>query len=110
MFTLPPTILWTFVTRDVEFLYSFGTFAVNEREPLLFMPDEDSIKYNNKTGKVELDFPEGLLLYQKFALVACDLGWFPFAILCWQVLIHKFWIACVLIIVKLLLLLMLIKF
>ena len=42
-------------------------------------PDEDSIRYNNKTGKVELDFHESLLLYQRFALGASIVLMVPIA-------------------------------
>ena len=51
-------------------------------------PNEDSIRYNNETGKVELDFPEGLLSYQKFALVGSIVLMAPIAtfgfILVWR--------------------------
>ena len=43
-------------------------------------PDEDSIEYFNDTGRVELGFPEGLVVYQKFALGASMVLMAPIAI------------------------------
>ena len=43
-------------------------------------PDEDSIRYNNETGKVELSFHESLLLYRRFALGASIVLMVPIAI------------------------------
>ena len=43
-------------------------------------PDEDSIEYFNETGKVDIGFPDVLLMYQKFALGASMVLMAPIAI------------------------------
>ena len=53
----------------------------------LIGPDEDTIRYDNKSAKVTLDFPSGLLLYQKLALSSSvfamvPIGFFAFMLVC----------------------------
>ena len=53
----------------------------------LIGPDEDSIRYDNESAKVTLDFPNGLVQYQKFALsssafIMVPIGVFAFMLVC----------------------------
>ena len=53
----------------------------------LIGPDEDTIRYDNESARVTLDFPSGLLHYQKFALslsvfVMVPIGFFAFMLVC----------------------------